>query len=93
MANEIEAEIKIPYNDIPNFPVSTVNGHQGQLIFGKLNGVSVVAMQGRFHYYEGYSMQDVTYPVRVMKILGIKTVIISSPFSKTTEVGLITFTW
>jgi len=78
LANEIEAEIKIPYNDIPNFPVSTVNGHQGQLIFGKLNGVSVVAMQGRFHYYEGYTMQEVTMPIRVMKLLGINYLFVSN---------------
>ena len=78
LANEIEAEIKISYNDIPNFPVSTVKGHQGQLIFGKLNGVSVVAMQGRFHYYEGYTMQEVTMPIRVMKLLGIKYLFVSN---------------
>jgi purine-nucleoside phosphorylase len=78
LADEIEPEIKIPYDDIPNFPVSTVNGHQGQLIFGKLNGVSVVAMQGRFHYYEGYTMKEVTLPVRVMKLIGIKYLFVSN---------------
>lgn len=78
LADEIEAEVKISYDDIPNFPVSTVNGHQGQLIFGKLNGIWVVAMQGRFHYYEGYTMQEVTLPVRVMKLLGIKYLIVSN---------------
>ncbi|MBC8321156.1 MAG: purine-nucleoside phosphorylase [Bacteroidetes bacterium] len=78
LANEIAAEIKIPYDQIPNFPVFTVNGHQGQLIFGRLNGVSVVAMQGRFHYYEGYNMQEVTLPVRVMKLLGIKYLFLSN---------------
>lgn len=78
LADEIVAEVKIPYNEIPNFPVSTVNGHQGQLIFGKLNGVQVVAMQGRFHYYEGYTMQEVTVPVRVLKLLGIEYLFVSN---------------
>ncbi|NQU33168.1 MAG: purine-nucleoside phosphorylase [Bacteroidetes bacterium] len=78
LANEIDAEIKIPYDSIPNFPVSTVNGHDGQLIFGKLNGVDVVAMQGRFHYYEGYNMHEVTLPIRVMKLLGIKFLFVSN---------------
>jgi len=78
LANEIDAEIIIPYNEIPNFPVSTVKGHLGQLIFGKLNGVNVVAMHGRFHYYEGYTMQEVTLPVRVMKLLGIKSLFVSN---------------
>ena len=58
LADEIDAKYKLPYDEIPNFPVSTVHGHKGQLIFGKLNGIDVVAMQGRFHYYEGYSMDD-----------------------------------
>lgn len=78
LANEIEAEIEIPYDEIPNFPVTTVDGHLGQLIFGKLNGVQVVALQGRFHYYEGYSMQEITMPVRVMKLLGIKSLLLSN---------------
>lgn len=78
LAHEIEAEIKIPYNEIPNFPVSTVKGHQGQLIFGKLNGIDVVAMQGRFHYYEGYNMQEVTLPVRVLKLIGISYLFVSN---------------
>ncbi len=78
LANEIDADIKISYDEIPNFPVSTVKGHHGQLIFGKLNGVQVVAMHGRFHYYEGYNMQDVTLPVRVMKLLGIKSLFVSN---------------
>ncbi len=78
LADEIDADIKISYDDIPNFPVSTVKGHQGQLIFGKLNGVNVVAMQGRFHYYEGYTMQEVTLPIRVMKLLGIKNLFVSN---------------
>ncbi len=78
LANEIVAEVKIPYSDIPNFPVSTVKGHDGQLIFGKLNGVDIVAMQGRFHYYEGYNMQEVTMPIRVMKLLGIQYLFVSN---------------
>lgn len=68
----------IEYKDIPNFPVSTVEGHSGQLIFGKLGGQSVMAMKGRFHFYEGYSMKEVTFPVRVMHELGIKTLFVSN---------------
>lgn len=68
----------IPYGDIPNFPVSTVKGHQGMFILGKVNGVNVVAMKGRFHYYEGYTMQEVTFPVRVMKHLGIRHLFLSN---------------
>lgn len=75
---DIEIEHKIPYNQIPNFPTSTVEGHKGNLIFGKIGGKNVMAMQGRFHYYEGYSMQEVTFPVRVMKYLGIQTLIVSN---------------
>lgn len=78
IADEIEVDVKIPYCDIPNFPVSTVKGHKGQLIFGILNGVHVVAMQGRFHYYEGYSMEEVVFPVRVLKQLGIEFLIVSN---------------
>ncbi len=78
LADDIEAEFEIPYDEIPNFPVTTVNGHLGKLIFGKLNGVQVVALQGRFHYYEGYSMQEITMPTRVMKHLGIKYLILSN---------------
>ncbi len=78
LVNEIETTHVIPYTEIPNFPVSTVKGHQGQLIFGKLGGKSVVAMQGRFHYYEGYTMQELTFPVRVMKYLGIKLLVVSN---------------
>lgn len=78
LANEIEPLVTIPYHSIPNFPVSTVKGHQGQLIFGLLNGVHVVAMQGRFHYYEGYNMQEVTFPIRVLKLLGIKYLFVSN---------------
>ncbi len=78
LADEIDRETVISYNSIPNFPVSTVKGHKGQLIFGKLNGVQVVAMQGRFHFYEGYSMQEVTLPVRVLALLGIKYLFVSN---------------
>ncbi len=76
--HDIEIEFKIPYEDIPNFPVSTVEGHKGYLIFGKIQNIPVVAMQGRFHYYEGYSMEEVTFPVRIMKYLGIKTLVVSN---------------
>lgn len=78
LVNEIEIEHTIPYSEIPNFPVSTVEGHKGQLIFGLLGGKKVIAMQGRFHFYEGYSMKEVTFPVRVMKALGIKTLFVSN---------------
>lgn len=78
LVNEINIEHKIEYKDIPNFPVSTVEGHQGNLIFGKIEGKNIVAMQGRFHFYEGYSMQELTLPVRVMKFLGIKYLIVSN---------------
>jgi len=78
LAEEIENAVKIPYSDIPEFPVSTVEGHAGQLVFGTINGVEVVAMQGRFHYYEGYSFEKVTFPVRVMKKLGVETLIVTN---------------
>ncbi|MEI6433722.1 MAG: purine-nucleoside phosphorylase [Bacteroidota bacterium] len=78
LVKEITIETTIPYKLIPNFPVSTVIGHQGQLIFGKMGGKNIVAMQGRFHYYEGYSMQEITFPVRVMKFLGIELLILSN---------------
>lgn len=78
LVKEIEIEKTIPYGEIPNFPVSTVEGHQGQLIFGTIKGKSVMAMQGRFHYYEGYTMQQVTFPVRVMKLMGIEQLIVSN---------------
>lgn len=68
----------IPYSEIPNFPISTVEGHSGNLIFGTLGGKRVLAMQGRFHYYEGYDMKQVTFPVRVMQALGIKTLFVSN---------------
>jgi purine-nucleoside phosphorylase len=75
LAEEIEDAVKIPYETIPYFPVSTVEGHAGQLVIGRLSGKNVVAMQGRFHYYEGYSQQEVVFPVYVMKFLGVKTLI------------------
>src|SRR6056297_2845473 len=78
LTKEIEIEQTLDYEDIPNFPVSTVEGHHGRLIFGKLGGKKIVAMQGRFHYYEGYTMQEVTFPVRVMKLLGIHTLLVSN---------------
>lgn len=78
LVNEIEIKWSIGYDEIPNFPVSTVKGHQGKLIFGRLSGKNVVALQGRFHYYEGYSMQEVTFPVRIFKALGINTLIVSN---------------
>jgi purine-nucleoside phosphorylase len=78
LVKEIEIEHTINYGDIPNFPVSTVESHQGRLIFGTLSGKKVVAMQGRFHFYEGYSMQQVVFPVQVMKCLGIKTLLVSN---------------
>ncbi|MDP2160243.1 MAG: purine-nucleoside phosphorylase [Flavobacterium sp.] len=68
----------IPYAEIPNFPVSTVQGHKGALVFGKIGSKQVVAMQGRFHFYEGYDMQTVTFPVRVMKYLGVSKLIVSN---------------
>ncbi|MFL9830842.1 purine-nucleoside phosphorylase [Flavobacterium sp. ST-87] len=76
--DDIQIEFSLPYPDIPNFPVSTVQGHKGALIFGTIGTKKVVAMQGRFHYYEGYSMQEVTFPVRVMKYLGVQKLIISN---------------
>ncbi|MFZ5353532.1 MAG: purine-nucleoside phosphorylase [Bacillota bacterium] len=78
LAEQIENPTVIEYSQIPEFPVSTVVGHAGRLLIGKLEGKNVVAMQGRFHYYEGYPMQDVTLPVRVMKLLGIKLLIVSN---------------
>ena len=78
LVSEIEIKHSLPYNEIPNFPLSTVEGHSGRLILGILGGKKVVAMQGRFHFYEGYSMEKVTFPVRVMKFLGIKNLILSN---------------
>ena len=78
LANEIENPVILPYTDIPNFPVSTVEGHDGNLIFGLLSGKKVIALQGRFHFYEGYALEDVTYPIRVFKELGVKTLILTN---------------
>ncbi len=78
LVEDIEIIHTFGYEEIPNFPVSTVHGHQGRLIFGRLSGRNIVAMQGRFHYYEGYSMQEVTFPVRVMKWLGVRLLIVSN---------------
>jgi purine-nucleoside phosphorylase len=78
LASEIKVDESISYTDIPNFPVSTVEGHKGSLIFGKLGGKNIVAMSGRFHYYEGYSMEEVTFPIRVMKYIGVETLLISN---------------
>jgi purine-nucleoside phosphorylase len=78
LVKDIDIQHSLAYEEIPNFPVSTVEGHSGRLIFGRLGGKQIVAMQGRFHYYEGYSMQEVTFPVRVMKLLGIHTLLVSN---------------
>ena len=78
LVTQITDKLEIPYETIPNFPVSTVEGHSGKLIFGKLGNVNVLAMQGRFHYYEGYDMKQVTFPVRVMKALGIENLMVSN---------------
>ena len=78
LADELEIQQGIPYAEIPNFPVSTVKGHAGNLIFGKLEGVELMVMQGRFHFYEGYDMQTLTFPIRVMKAFGIETLILSN---------------
>jgi purine-nucleoside phosphorylase len=78
LVKEIEVIDTIPYETIPNFPVSTVESHAGKLIFGKLSGQPVMAMQGRFHFYEGYSLQQVTFPVRVMKALGVRILVVSN---------------
>jgi len=76
--DDIQIEFTLPYNEIPNFPVSTVQGHKGALVFGTIGDKKVVAMQGRFHFYEGYSMQEVTFPVRVMKYLGVEKLVVSN---------------
>lgn len=76
--DHINIHHSIPYHEIPHFPVSTVKGHQGMLILGKVNGVNIAALKGRFHYYEGYTMQEVTFPVRVMKYLGIRHLFLSN---------------
>ena len=78
LVNEIEIDHVLEYKDIPDFPVSTVESHKGRLIFGRLSGRKLVAMQGRFHFYEGYTMQQITFPVRVMKALGIQRLVVSN---------------
>ncbi len=78
LVREIDVQREIPYQEIPHFPVSTVESHAGKLIFGALSGKQVMVMQGRFHYYEGYSMQQITFPVRLMKLFGIETLLISN---------------
>lgn len=78
LVSHIKIEKSIPYHDIPHFPISTVEFHKGNLIAGKIGDVSIIAMQGRFHYYEGYSMQQITFPIRLMKMLGIKKLLLSN---------------
>ncbi|GEP50474.1 purine nucleoside phosphorylase [Flavobacterium noncentrifugens] len=75
---DIKIEFTLPYSEIPNFPISTVEGHKGALVFGTIGDKKVVAMQGRFHYYEGYDMKEVTFPVRVMKYIGVQKLIVSN---------------
>lgn len=90
LADCIQDKKEIPYEEIPHFPVSTVEGHRGKLLVGKLGGKSIIAMQGRFHYYEGYSMQEVTYPIRVMQFLGITHLFVSNAaggMNRSFEVG------
>lgn len=76
--DDIQVEFTLPYSEIPNFPVSTVQGHKGALVFGTIGDKKVVAMQGRFHYYEGYNMKQVTFPVRVLKYLGVTKLVVSN---------------
>lgn len=78
LAEQIKNPVTISYKDIPHFPVSTVKGHAGNLVIGELQGKVVMCMQGRFHYYEGYTMQEVTFPIRVMQLLGVKTLIVTN---------------
>jgi purine-nucleoside phosphorylase len=78
LVNSVEDKEDISYESIPNFPISTVKGHEGKLVFGKINGIEVLLMQGRFHYYEGYTMKEVTYPVYVMKQLGIEKIVVTN---------------
>lgn len=78
LVDKIDIQLQIPYEDIPYFPVSTVEFHKGELIYGSLSGKNVLAMHGRFHYYEGYSLKEVVFPVRVMKMLGIKALLVSN---------------
>jgi purine-nucleoside phosphorylase len=78
IANEIKINCSIAYENIPNFPTSTVEGHSGELIFGEINGKNIVAMKGRFHFYEGYPIEQIVLPIRVMKLLGVKKLIVSN---------------
>jgi purine-nucleoside phosphorylase len=90
LVNDIKVHMSLEYEEIPNFPVSTAPGHHGKLIFGTLGGKNVMAMQGRFHYYEGYTMQEVTFPIRVMKFIGIKYLFVSNAsggMNPTFEIG------
>jgi purine-nucleoside phosphorylase len=82
LVNEIEVEKQLMYSNIPDFPMSTLEFHSGKLIFGTLGGKKVIAMQGRLHYYEGYTMQQITFPVRVMKMLGIKRFLYQTPAAR-----------
>lgn len=94
LADAIEVSYRLPYAAIPNFPTSTVEGHKGELLFGNLGGKEVVMMAGRFHYYEGYDMQQVTFPMRVMKAIGVESVILSNAaggMNKDYKVGDIMF--
>jgi purine-nucleoside phosphorylase len=77
-AEDIDIEFTLPYTDIPHFPISTISGHKGALLFGTVGSKKVIAMQGRFHYYEGYDMKQVTFPIRVMKLLGVSKLIVSN---------------
>ena len=77
-SNEIIVDVEIPYQDIPHFPVSTVKGHQGKLVFGRMAGKRIIAMAGRFHFYEGYDVNAIVFPIRVMKFLGIQLLMISN---------------
>ncbi len=78
LVNDVEIVCRLEYKNIPHFPVSTVESHSGALIFGKISGKNAVIMQGRFHFYEGYSMNEITYPVKIMQLLGIKTLLVSN---------------
>jgi purine-nucleoside phosphorylase len=78
LADDIEQAVRIPFGEIPHFPVSTVEGHKGQLVVGHLEGKTVIALQGRFHFYEGYSLEQVTYPVRVMRELGVQSLLVTN---------------
>ncbi|MEA3340823.1 MAG: purine-nucleoside phosphorylase, partial [Chloroflexota bacterium] len=78
LADSVEDSVYIPYGDVPHFPVATVEGHTGRLVVGRLEGQSVMVMQGRAHYYEGYSMAEITFPVRVMHVMGVETLVVTN---------------